>query len=334
MNLTLKMGVMVALVLVAQTGLGLRQVRRPPLAVRELRAAARRPVVFLGDSVNHTVDPSDHDRAWISQMLGRRLVARVGAASRGGWDMEVFEAASTHIARVATSPRTVLITVNPASLWGDGRSPYTTHANLALDLRRTDSVMWAALAQPLRVFRGPAVRPGISLAEYLAQPVIYRGQVLGRRGEFEPGAPRFAATNAASLRDHVVVRYLQPLAPNNRLLRLAARAAERLTRHRHRAIFFVVPVDVERCARVAPEIEVVLSEKVAAVRKAVEPAGGEVVDMSCELGADHFIPSPYPNEHLNERGRNRVADRLAALVTNPPARRAIGAAHAATRPAR
>ncbi len=318
--MALQLGLMAALLAAAQTVIGARQAQRLPRAVCEIRAAARRPVVFLGDSVNHTVDPTDRDRAWVSQMLARRLTQPVGAASRGGWDLEVFEAAAAHIARTARSPRTVLITVNLASLWGDGRTPYTTHRAIALDLRRADSLIWAAVAQPLRVFRGPAARPAVSLAAYLDQPVVYNGAVLGPRREFEPGAPRFAETNAASLRDHVIVRYLQPLERDNRLLASASRAARGLTSRGHRAVFFVVPVDVERCEPWAPEIREVLAGKVEAVRRAVEPHGGEVLDLSTDLGPEFFSTSPYPNEHLNERGRDYVAARLAAAVEAAPPR--------------
>lgn len=302
------------LLLAAQTVIGTHQARQRPRAVVDIRRAAQHEVVVLGDSVNHTVDPSDQNRAWVSTLLAGRLGRRVGAASRGGWDLEVFEAAIEHITRTARSPRTVLITVNLASLWGDGRTPFTTHRNIALDLRRSDSWVWAMVAQPLRVFRGPGIRPSISLEEYLERPVRYRGQTLGVRRDFEPGSPRFAMTNAASLRDHVIVRYLQPLEPGNRLLAAASRSARRLTARGHRAIFFVVPVDVERCAVWAPEIHDVLAAKVEAVRRAIEPYRAQLLDLSRTLSAEFFIPSPYPNEHLNERGRRELAARLAAAV--------------------
>ncbi len=291
----------------------------PSETVRDTVRSLRATVVLLGDSVNHTPCATDTNRAPISRMLARRLAPRVAGISRGGFDLAVFDAMCRFLARRAETPRTVFIEVNVASLWGDGRSPYTTHKLVALDLWRYDRPLLDAWVRPLQVWRFPLAAPDLRLDAYLDQPVVHGGRTLGPLREFQAGHPRYAVPTEAAIREHVIVRYLQPLAPNNRLLDHAASAARALVRRGHRAVFFVVPVNHEVCEPMFPgEFRAAIAAKVAALRRAVEPQGAEVIDLSTALPADCFAVAAYPNEHLNQRGRDFVAARLADVMPAGP----------------
>lgn len=289
-RLALQLGMFALLLAGAQTAT-VRVFPNPPPseAVREMVRSLRAPVVLLGDSVNHTPCATDTNRAPISRFLARRLTPRVAGISRGGFDLAVFDAYARFLSRRAVTPRTVFIEVNPASLWGDGRSPYTTHKAIALDLWRHDRFLFDAWMRPLQAWRCPLAAPDIRLEAFLNQPVVRGDRVLGPLREFQPGHPRYASPTDAAIRDHVIVRYLQPLSTANRLLVHAASAARALTRRGHRAIFYVAPVSHEVCEPLFPgEFRAAISAKAETFRRTVAPHGAEVIDLSLSLPADRF----------------------------------------------
>jgi hypothetical protein len=301
--------------LIAAGQFGLVALFPPPpasLVVREMLAARKPGIVYLGDSVNAFVSAGDTNVASVSRMLQNKLGRRVLGISRGGFDLLLFRDFVRDWVLHVAPPRTVVVEVNLAVLGGDGRTPFSQHHEIAFELRRQSSRGLRAFDRPLHIFRVPALRPAIRLEEFLHQDVVWLGRTIGKERDFEDVNFLVPEVTDDLVRTNLIIRYGQPIAPGNRLLAAATDIAKELTARGHRAVFFITPVNYQRCDGYwSGAISPILREKASAVHAAVAAGGGELLDFTFALGPEYFDPAHYPNEHLQEAGRDYVAQALA-----------------------
>lgn len=291
--------------------------------ITHMPGAYAKTIVFLGDSIDASFDHAEEDSKPLSSLIGYVADHKVGAIALGGYDMRLFrdyirEMRGAIAAGNATN--TWILTVNLSNYSGSGRNPWTRNKLHIAEMRQLLHRPLRAFARPMRIFQFPSYRPDLRPDEYLHRPLLWQGRVIGRNSDFPDS--RFTVTNVTDdlRRENLVIRYGQPLDPDNLDLRATSEAARMLRRLGQRAIFCIMPCDVERCdALLDGAISPILDEKAATVAAAARAAGAEVLDMHNAFPDEYFIHDQYPNEHLRNAGRDSLAIAIADFIaTNTP----------------
>ena len=280
-------------------------------------------IVFLGDSIDASFDHDEEDSLPLSTLVSIAADHKVGAVALGGYDMRLFRdyirAMGDSIAAGPTN--TWVITVNLANYSGNGRDPWTRNKLHIADMRQLFHRPLRAFARPMRIFRFPAYRPDLRPEEDLRRPIFWQGRFIGRNRDFSDTRFKVKEVTDDLRRENVILRYGQPLSPDNLNLRATAEAARMLRRFGQRAVFCIMPCDVQRCdALLDGAVSPILDEKAATIAAAALDAGGEVLDMHKAYPDECFIQDQYPNEHLRNAGRSALASAIADFIrTNSPA---------------
>lgn len=290
--------------------------------VTHMPGECNKTLVFLGDSINASFDHSEENSQSLSTLVSLAADHHIGAVALGGYDMRLFRdyvRAMRHRIDPA-NPRTWILTVNLSNYSGDGRAAWNRNKlHIACLLQLLHRPM-RAFARPMRIFRFPAYRPDLRPEEDLRRPVFWQGRVIGHSRDFPDSRFMVSGVTDDLRRENIILRYGQPLSPGNLNLRATAEAARMLRRLGQRAIFCIMPCDIERCDGLLDgQISPILDGKAATVAAAARAAGGEVLDMHSAFPHEFFIPDQYPNEHLRNAGRERLASAIADFIqTNSP----------------
>lgn len=312
-----------ALAVAAQFGIDALWPPKFGWTITHMPGAYAKTIVFLGDSIDASFDHEEEDSQPLSTLISIAADHKVGAIALGGYDMRLFRdyirAMGGNIA--AGNSNTWVLTVNLANYSGDGRTPWTRNKLHIADMLQLFHRPLRAFACPMRIFQFPSYRPDLRPEEDLRRPVLWQGRVIGRNRDFPDNRFKISDVTDDLRRENIILRYGQPLAPGNLNLRATAEAARMLRRFGQRAIFCIMPCDVERCdALLDGAISPILDEKAATVAAVARDAGGEVLDMHKAYPDEYFIHDQYPNEHLRNTGRSALASAIADFIrTNAPA---------------
>ncbi len=298
---------------------------RPPEFSPTIRGMPRQidnTLVYLGDSINASFDHTEENSKPLSALISLAADHHIGTVALGGYDMRLFrDYIRTMLPRISPDkPHTWILTVNLANYRQDGRVPWTRNKQHIALLRQYLHRPFRAFATPMRIFRFPAYRPDMRPDEDARRPILWQGRPIGRTRDFTDERFKIAGVTDDLRRENVIIRYGQPMTPDNLALRATAEAARLLRSRGQRAVFCIMPCDVGRCdALLDGRITPILDEKAATVAAAARAAGGEVLDLHAAFPHDLFIPDQYPNEHLRNAGRERLASAIADFIaTNAP----------------
>lgn len=295
-----------------------------PHNIRTMPRQCENTLVFLGDSINASFDHSEENSKPLAELVSLAADHHIGTVALGGYDMRLFrDYVRIMRPRIKRSqPHTWILTVNLANYGSDGRTGWVRNKLAMAMLREYLDRTFRAFARPMRIFRFPAYRPDLRPDEESHRLVFWQGRSIGRLRDFPDTRFKIADVTDGLRRENVILRYGQPLDPDNLALRATTEAARLLTRRGQRAVFCIMPCDVERCdALLDGQISPILDAKAAAAAAAARAGGGEVLDLHSAFTHDVFIPDQYPNEHLRNAGRDRLARAIASflLANAPPA---------------
>ena len=294
----------------------------PGYTLRTLANQCTKPVVFLGDSINATFDRDDEDPQTLAALVAAATGRKTGVVALGGFDMQLFRnyAKSVQFRMDPADPKIWILTVNLSNYARDGRSPYVRNKLYIAEMNQLLHRPLRAFARPMRIFRFPSFRPTLREEEELRRPVLWQGRPIGLQRDFPDTHFKVSNVTDDLRRQNVIIRYAQPMTRGNRALKATTEAARILRRHGQRAVFCIMPCDVERCdALLDGAISPILDEKAALARAAAEAGGGEVLDLHDAFPHKWFVPDRYPNEHLRNPGREALASAIASfLLTNTP----------------
>ena len=270
-------------------------------------------VVWFGSSVNRYVDPDDGDKRSLDRMVDDELSAlRVAGISQGSLDGDNFESYAAYLVKKDYLPKVVVFPVNLRSFsvsWHK-RPEFQLHREKMI---ARGPVLWQ---QFVAVMGEGGER--LSQTEYLRFPYRFRGQVrtleaneAANQSVIERGDAN--AIEASEMRTGFINHYLYDLDGSHPNLVALANAGKVLRQAEVGVVFYITPVDVVTGARFVDELAETVEANVSVIRTALEPYG-DVVDLSRELGAQSFSYEIRPNEHLNEAGRQFVAETVAGTV--------------------
>jgi hypothetical protein len=177
-----------------------------------------------------------------------------------------------------------------------------------------DSAGLTFLLKPLMVLKAFNFNP-IDNQTYLESPVVVDGATLGNVWSFTNSS--FNEFSEENLRKRFIFHYMTDIPPTHRKLLSLADCAETLGGAGVRSLFYISPIDMETASMsVGPDFVAKVERNVALLRQSIESHGGECLDLSAFIEAKDFgwREDVYPNEHLSENGRARIAVRLAEWI--------------------
>lgn len=298
----------------------------PPLnagwTAKNMPAQCFKTLVFLGDSINGSFAPDDENPHPLGALIGANLDHRIGTVALGGFDMQLFRdyVKAMEVNMNPEEPHIWILTVNLANYREDGRTPYVRNQNTIDIMLQLYHRTRRAFSRPRHIFRVPAVRPALREEEDQHRPVFWQGKRIGIKRDFDDAHFIVEDVTDDLRRENIILRYAQPMTRGNLALKATTEAARILRRHGQRAVFCIMPCDVERCdALLDGAISPILDGKAVQARAAAEAGGGEVLDLHSAFPHEWFIPDQYPNEHLRNPGREALAAAIASFIrTNNP----------------
>jgi hypothetical protein len=275
------------------------------------------PVLFFGDSVNFCYAPTDVDRRGISEMLASMMPERrLVTVGNRAYHMGVYDAYTRFSLRHGRKkPKMIVVPVNLRSFtthwimnpgWRfDDLQRYLRHAGIIDDLAY----------RPLKCLKAGG-DPGMTQDQYQLAQVYDGRKVVGRVKDFI-GSEDDKVTDEKK-RNKVVFYFMQGLDKKNERVCQMLRLAHYTKIRGYKVLFYIGPVDFQTCDKLLGNERFSKQMKTNAdyIMKILDDAGYDALDLSRTLGSDSFYyRSPYPDEHLNEKGRRYVAERLKERIT-------------------
>jgi hypothetical protein len=282
--------------------------------LQEVRAlaASRIDVVFLGDS---SVYADRRSRFSTGDLLQTRVPERrVGTIAHAAYHTGVYSAYARSMETLAYRPRYVVvpITLRSFSVSWDRRPDYRFESTIFM--LEHSNLVGRALVRPLQVFKAFDPPAGAN-AEYDAL-TAYDGDVaIGTMKELS--GPDYAHVTEEHSRNIVAASYMYALEPDHRKVVKLAELTSRLRAAQIEPIFYVTPVDYEACGRLlGRRFDARIAANVEVLRRVLAAQQVSLMDLSHLLESELFNwrDELYPNEHVIEEGRRRIAAELAKSI--------------------
>lgn len=271
-------------------------------------------VLFFGDSVNFCFAPQDEDKGSIASFVGI-LVPEVNLSVFDGraFHLGVFNAYCRFLAKQAVRPDVILVPVNLRSFsthWIE--QPGWQFKDLQRYLRRNDAWL-RLLMRPGRAFQ-LLKDSDKTWPEFMSEPV-YNGKIEVGVVSNYLGSQYDEPDREKTIRKIEFYYMQQVVAENSRLHDLDSLASWGEAQSAP-IVFYVSPVDWQACDGIlGEEFSLQIRRNVQQIKECLQTHGYPVLDLSEALLSDSFYyRSPYPDEHLNEKGRREVARRLAMAL--------------------
>ncbi len=287
-------------------------------------------VLYFGDSVVERVSRDDADTRPLGQMVSDGLAHRYETCvvSYSALRPDGYLALSRVLGITRSRPRLALLPVNVRCF-----SPQWDW-NPSFDFAREIAAIEAYCRAPGRGI--PRLIPTNKLpVRFWKRWAFHRRRVCYPLAEPDRvgGFARVIATKPADAaavdfrwRQIFIFHYLHPLAADHRQMRALGHLLRQLRALDVRVLSYVTPINYQAGVRlVGEEFATRVSETVGKVLSLVAEEGGEapvdpagrrqaVADWSSLLPEDCFFHRNEPTEHLNERGRRRLAEAVTALA--------------------
>jgi hypothetical protein len=287
--------------------------RKVPSEIKRIDRAVsgNMDIVFFCDSTNFAYSVQDTDRRSISQMLQDRVPDReIITIDHGALNMDMYLAFCRYIRRCGNRPSTVILCVNMRSF-----SPaWDRRPNWQFEKERflLNHPLLRPFYKPLAVFK--AIRANeISMEQYNTTKVYCDEEDVGTVQEFEFIGPNMATEE--HIRKTFILQYMYPLKPDHRKLRSMLEIVKVLRSIGAQPIFYITPLDIETGQIYLPgRSRERIHTNIELVTRLLRSQNVEPLDLSACLPASDFAWTRFPNEHLNQDGRSRVADYLADVL--------------------
>ncbi len=271
-------------------------------------------IIYLCESTLYCVAPYDTDKAHIDQMLQRLLPEqRITPIAHDAFHLQLYADFCTYIAGKPTRPKLLIVPINLGTMsnYWDKRPEYQFMR--FRHFLRHDSALFRALYRPLAVFHALDLTP-VSQHDFEHVPVYDGDTPVGLMKEFI--GEEYLQFSEENMRKQIILRYMSKVTPQHHKLQAMLRIVETDAASDMDVLFYLTPVDYETGnAYLGDRFKEHIAENATVVKSLLEAQGVQPLDLSLDLGADQFCwRSVYPNEHLNEKGRLYVAERLAEAL--------------------
>ncbi len=294
------------------------------------REAGRDRALYFGDSVVERVSRDDENTNPLGQMVVDRLTHRYDTCvvSYSALRPDGYLALSRVLSITRSRPCLVILPINVRCF-----SPQWDW-NPSFDFARESASIEAYCRAPERGIPRlvPTNKRPVRFWKRWAfhrKKVCYPLSGIDRVGDFAKVIARKPTDVSAAQRrwrEIFIFHYLHPLAADHRQMRALRRLLRHLRALDARVAAYLTPVNYQAGVRLVGEAFTAgVAETVSRVLSLMAEEGGEtpsgsreqplvVADWSVLLPEDCFFHRNEPTEHLNEKGRRRLADAVAALA--------------------
>ena len=293
-----------------------------PKEIGRFDRALSRPmdIVYFCDSTNFAYAREDADKRRMSRVLQDRLPDReVFALDHGAFNMRMYLALCRYMVRRGRKPDLLIVPVNMRSFspgW-DLRPDWQFERELFL-LRHP---RLRCFFKPLAVFKAVCTNE-ISVDDYQRTAVYCGEELVGTVAQFDFARAAGATLTEEQVRKTLIFHYMYSLEPDHRLLRAMREIVDTLRPIGAKVIFYATPLPVDTGENYLPgRFRKAVAANVEIVKSTLREKDAALLDLTQQVPADCFSWTLYPDEHLNQRGKAVVADRLAEAVraaNDPP----------------
>jgi hypothetical protein len=271
-------------------------------------------VIYFGDSVSLRVSRDDRDTRSLAEMVTARLSKKMQVVSIYGssYDIRVFDAFVRALVEMKHRPRVIILPLNLRTFSPQWR------LNPALQFDEQMRTVEDFAAGSVRSVRSADKVPR-SFEEFEATPVEYPNTSMTRIGQYYDLVRMRARTTEEReyrWRHLFVFHYMHPLHSDHPMLLLVKETLEQIERIGAFAIVYTVPVNYQAARKlIGDDFLRSIRQQVDLLHSLVtemEHRGkARFLDLATMFGPDSFFHEHYTTEHLNERGRQMLADLLA-----------------------
>jgi hypothetical protein len=282
------------------------------LKILEEAKKEKTDVIYFGDSSASNYGRNDYDKSPLPQMLGKILNDRtIVSIDSPAYAAEIFLEFSKYMIKEKYYPEFVVIPINIRSFspsW-DKNPGYQFYDQKAI----LKNKLLFMFLKSIEAFDKNNSLNEISQSEFENTDVFNGEKAVGKVKDFEDHS--FRHYSEENMRNSILYFYMFSLKEDHRKISSFSQIAEILLENNIKPIFYITPVDYETGERYFPgQFLERLKHNTEMIKSVLEKNNIQVIDLSTSLKSDFFAWEKYPNEHLNEKGRKYVAEKIAERI--------------------
>jgi len=283
------------------------------LAVLEKAKKEKVDIIYFGDSSDTNYGKEDLDKRSISQMLKDTLTDySMVNISHAAYSADIFLDFCKYMVKQKYYPKVVVIPINMRSF-----SPsWDRNPGWQFEKEKTilENKLLFMFFKTMETFDKNNKRFNkITQSEFENTEVFNGDKAVGIVKDFDKH--EFRHYSEENMKNSILYFYMFSLKNDHRKLKSLAEMAKVLVENDIRPIFYITPIDYETGERYFPgEFSERLKNNIKTIKSALKENDFEVLDLSVDLKPDFFAWELYPNEHLNEKGRKYVTERIAETI--------------------
>lgn len=267
-------------------------------------------IIYFGDSSVLSVAPGDSDRASLSEMLEREnpgiVVANLG---HPGYHLGIYEAEVDYISRSKHKPDAVVIPIQLRAFspeW-DIRPVNQFEKERFFLMDRTSFISY--FYRPLAILRAIDTNT-VSYPEFLNTPVYYGTEQVGVVNDFE-AVNKHKTPTTENIRNDYIYKYMFRLEETHRKFRSLDNLLDSASKASIKVYAYISPIDYENGTKhIGEDFTKQAVVNADLVCTFLESRGAPCLNLAFALGSEEFDHPGYPNEHLKERGRRLVTEKI------------------------
>lgn len=291
-------------------------VPKTPQKVRKLNfyLSNHTDIIYLGDSTIHHYSKKDSNQDAISDFIQEMFPTySIGRVSAAAYHMGLFLEIVKYIIHHEYSPKVIIIPINLRSFSPEwDMKPEYQFEKEKLFLKLSIYNLFFAFYRPLAVFSN--LRP-ITQDDYENTLVFNGHEYVGKVREFDN--PSYRHYSEQHVRNKLIFNYMYVLTKGHRKI-ASMKEIVKLTRDSGiELIFYITPIDYQTGEEyLGKSFYQRVTQNVDVIRSLLAREGVDVIDLSFDINTECFTwgvdPNDhlYPNEHLKEHGRKRIAEQL------------------------
>ena len=283
------------------------------LTVLEKAQKEKVDIVYFGDSSDTNYSNEDLDKRSISQMLKETLTNySMVSISHPAYEADIFLEFCKYMVKQKYYPKVVIIPINMRSF-----SPsWDRNPGWQFEKEKTilENKLLFMFFKTIEAFDKNNKRFNeITQSEFENTEVFSGEKAVGIVKDFEKH--EFRHYSEENMKNSILYFYMFSLKNDHRKLKSLAEMAKILLENNIRPVFYITPIDYETGERYFPgEFSERLKNNVETIKSVLEENNFGVLDLSMDLKTNFFAWERYPNEHLNEKGRKYVTERIEEMI--------------------
>ena len=288
------------------------------IAEYKTKLSTQPDVLLFGDSATTFINPSDTNRQNLGDMLAQTLQGyKTITIAYPASAPVIYEAIGRFVVKSSPRPKVLVVAVNPRVFspeWDKRPVFQFEYAKLSLRYWNTPVYPFLKLLIALKAFD---VNP-ISLAQFDATPVYSGDSIMGKVIDFE--SIKYLAFSDTNMKKIITYFYMMNVGEDHRQLRALVSLGKLFRNSDTKLLFYLTPIDYQTGETYAgTAFSDQLSKNISLVKESLREVGYEATDLTFSLDSSYFgwkgSETLYVNEHLSDRGRLWVAQKLAREVS-------------------